>query len=175
MKAKYNYGVAVQEARAIRCSELKESEAAYSEALSENMAAKSLQCATLHREHTRHMHELEERALDVENKSHQDFLFTHQAILRHAPQSLKENLHSSYHILLGQPSSSLQSIPFARAPQAEGQPPATTSPRPEPKWSPWLKRQHSSTDAQGDTSIDKISPVASQEGMSSSKRGKTAD
>ena len=88
-------------------AELEESEAAYLEALSENVAAKSLQCATLHREHAKHMHELEEWALDVENKSHQDFLFAHQAILCHAPQSLKENLHSSYHILLGQSSSSL--------------------------------------------------------------------
>ena len=104
----------------VRCSKLKEVEATYSEALSENAAAKSFQCAALCREHTKYMHKLEEWALDVENKSHQDFLFTHQAILHHAPQSLKEDLHSSYHILLGQSSSSLQSIPFARAPQAQG-------------------------------------------------------
>ena len=84
-----------------------ESEAAYLEALSENMAAKSLQCAMLCSEHTRHMHELEKWDLDAENKSHQDFLLAHQTILCHAPQSLKENLHSSYHILLGQPSSLL--------------------------------------------------------------------
>ena len=32
MKAKYNYRVAIQEARAIRCSKLKELEAAYLEA-----------------------------------------------------------------------------------------------------------------------------------------------
>ena len=106
MKAKYDYRVAVQEARAIRCSELKELEAAYSEARSENTAVKSLQCATLCREHAKHMREVEEWALDAENKSCQDFLFTHQAILCHAPQSLKENLLSSYHILLGQSSSS---------------------------------------------------------------------
>ena len=107
MKAKYNYRVAIQEARAIRCSKLKESEAAYLEALSENVVAKSLQCTILCREHAKHMCELEEWALEVENKSCQDFLFAHQAILHHAPQSLKENLHSSYHILLGQLSSSL--------------------------------------------------------------------
>ena len=120
MKAKYDYRVAIQEARAKRCSELEESEAAYSEALSENVAAKSLQCTTLHREHAEHMHTLEGRALEAENKSHQDFLPAHQAVWHHAPQSLKENLHSSYHILLGQSSLSLQSIPFTRAPQAEG-------------------------------------------------------
>ena len=51
----------------------------------------------------------------------------------------------------------------------------TTSPRPEPKQSPQPKRQHSLTDAQGDMSIDESSPMASQEGLSSSKRGKTAD
>ena len=101
MKAKYDYRVAVQEARAIRCQELKEAETEYSEALSQNAVAESLQCTTLHREHVEHMRELEERALEVENKSCQDFLFVHQAILCHAPQSLKEDLNSSYHILLG--------------------------------------------------------------------------
>ena len=120
MRAKYNYRVAIQEARVIRCTKLEEAEAAYLEALSENMAAKSLQCTTLCREHVKHMHELEEWALAAENKSHQDFLSAHQAVLCHAPQSLKEDLHSSYHILLGQSSSSLRSIPFTRAPQAEG-------------------------------------------------------
>ena len=44
MKAKYEYRVAIQEARVIRCSELEESEAAYLEALSENAAVMSLQC-----------------------------------------------------------------------------------------------------------------------------------
>ena len=47
MRAKYNYSVAVQEARAVRCNELEEAEAAYSEALHENAAAKSLHCTTL--------------------------------------------------------------------------------------------------------------------------------
>ena len=73
MRAKYDYRVAIQEARAIRCSKLEEVEAAYSEALSENAAAKSLQCTTLCREYAKHMQELEERALDAENKSRQDF------------------------------------------------------------------------------------------------------
>ena len=173
MRAKYDYRVAIQEARVVRCSKLKEAEAAYLEALSENMAAKSLQCTALCREHAKYMHKLEEWALDAENKSHQDFLSAHQAILRHVPQSLKEDLHSSYHILLGQSSSSLQSVPFARVPQAQGRPPATTSPKPESKWSPQSKRQHSSPDAQGDTSIDESFPMASQEGPSNSKRGKT--
>ena len=59
MKAKYDYRMAIQEARTIRCSELQESEAAYSEALSENAAVRSIRCATLHREHVKHMHELE--------------------------------------------------------------------------------------------------------------------
>ena len=47
MKAKYDYRVAVQEARVVRCSKLKEAKATYSEALCENMTAKSLHCNTL--------------------------------------------------------------------------------------------------------------------------------
>ena len=118
MRAKYDYRVAVQEARAVRCSKREEVEATYSEALSENKAVKSLHCTTLHREHAKYMSELEERALEAENRSLQDFLSAHQAVLCHAPPSLKEDLHSSYNILLGNSSSSssLQSIPFARAP-----------------------------------------------------------
>ena len=59
MKAKYDYRVTVQEARVIRCHKLKEVEAEYSEALSENAAAESLQCTTLCREHMECMRELE--------------------------------------------------------------------------------------------------------------------
>ena len=43
MKAKYDYRMAIQEARTIRCSQLQESEATYLEALSENAAARSIQ------------------------------------------------------------------------------------------------------------------------------------
>ena len=39
MRAKYDYRVAVQEARAIRCNKLEEAEAAYSEALHKNATA----------------------------------------------------------------------------------------------------------------------------------------
>ena len=106
MKAKYEYHMAIQEARAERCTELKESEAAYSEALSKNVADLSLQCAMLCREHMEHMRELEARSLKAENKSCQDFLLAHQAVLHQAPQSLKEDLHSSYSLLLGPSSSS---------------------------------------------------------------------
>ena len=60
MKAKYDYRMAIQEARTIRCSQLQESEAAYSEAFSENAATRSTWCTTLCREHVKHMHELEE-------------------------------------------------------------------------------------------------------------------
>ena len=84
MKAKYEYRVAIQEARATRCNELKESETIYLEAISENAAAKSLQCAADCSEHTRLMHKLERQALDAENKSCQDFLLAHQSLLCHA-------------------------------------------------------------------------------------------
>ena len=134
-----------------------------------------LNVAVDHSHHTRLMHKLERWALDAENKSHQDFLLSHQTALSHAPQSLKEDLHSSYQILLGQSSSSWQCILSARVPQTDGQPPAITSPKQEPKQSPPPKRWHSSTEAQGDTSADEDSPMASQEGLSSSKIWKTAD
>ena len=114
MRAKYDYRVAVQEARAVQCNKLKEAEATYSEALCENAAAKSLHCTTLCRQHAKYMNELEEWALEVENRSQQDFLSAHLAVMHHAPPSLKENLHSSYNILLGNSSSSLQSIPICQ-------------------------------------------------------------
>ena len=175
MKAKYDCRMAVQEARTIRCNELQELEAAYSEALSKNTAVKSTQCTILRREHVKYMHELEQCALDAENKSCQDFLFTSQVIIHHVLQPLKENLFASYHILLGWLPSSLWSIPFDKTPQAQGQPSATASPRLEPKQSPWPKRWLSLPDPQGDTSIDETSPTVSQEGPSSSKRRETAD
>ena len=173
MEAKYNYRMAVQEARMIRNNQLQESETTYSEALGENAAVRSTQSARLHREHVKHMHELEEQALREENKSQHDFLSTCQAILCHALQPVKENLSTSYHILLGWLPSSLWSVPFARTPQAEEQPSATASPRPEPKWSPQPKRWHPSPDPQGSTSTDETSSKASQEGLPSSKRRET--
>ena len=171
MKAKYEYHMAVQEARAERCTELEESEAAYSEALSKNAATQSLQCTMLWQEHAEHLWELEERALKAENKSCQDFLLAHQAVLHRLPQSLKEDLHSSYSLLLGPSSSSHWSITPTPAPQVEGQPLSTISLKPEPEQSPPPKRQHSSMDAQGDTSIDEDFPATS----SNSKKGKTAN
>ena len=54
MKAKYDYWMAIQEARTNRCSEHQELEAAYSEVLGENTAVRSTQCATLFREHVKH-------------------------------------------------------------------------------------------------------------------------
>ena len=39
--------------------------------------------------HVKYMSELEEQALEAENRSQQDFLSTHLAVLCHAPPSLK--------------------------------------------------------------------------------------
>ena len=47
MKAKYEYRMAVKEARVERCTKLEESEATYSETISKNVVAQSLQCAIL--------------------------------------------------------------------------------------------------------------------------------
>ena len=118
-------------------------------------------------------HELEEQALREENKSCQDFLSGCQAILLHALQPLKENLSTSYHVLLGRLPLSLQSAPFAKTPQVEEQPSTTASPRPEPKWSPQPKRWHPLPDPWGSMSMDETSSKASQEGLSSSKRRET--
>ena len=120
IKAKYEYRMAVQGARAERCTELEESEATYSEALSKNAAALSLQCATLCREHIEHMWELEAHALRTENKSCRDFLIVHQAVLHQALQTLKDDLHSSYSLLLGPSFSTCQSLAIAPASQAGG-------------------------------------------------------
>ena len=110
------------------------------------------------------MSELEEQALEAEIKSQQDFLSAHLAVLHHALPSLKEDLHSSYNILLGNSSSLLQSVPSVRVPQVQGQPPATTSPKSEPTQSQWPKRQNPLPDLQGDTFIDEDSPKGLQEG-----------
>ena len=101
MVAKYNYRMAIQEARTTRCNQLQETETEYLEAISENAATRSTRSAILHREHVEHMHELEEHALSEENKSCHNFLSTCQAVLHHATQPLKDNLSISYHILLG--------------------------------------------------------------------------
>ena len=101
METKCNYRVAIQEAKTIRRNWLQESEIAYSKALGEAMAVRSSQSAAIHREHIRLMQELEEQAIREESKSHHDFLSACQAVLLHAPQPLKENLTTSYHIFLG--------------------------------------------------------------------------
>ena len=101
LEAKYSYRAAVQEAKTIWGNCLQELEVAYSMALGENAAMRSSKSATLHREHVKLMHELEERAIKEEGKSHHNFLSTCQAILLHALQPLMENLTTSYHILLG--------------------------------------------------------------------------
>ena len=136
IKAKYNYRMTVQEARVERCTELEESEAAYSETINKNMANHSLKSAMLHREHMEHMQELEMHALKAENKSHQHFLIAHQAVLHQAPPLLQENLHSSYSLLLGPSLSSHQPLTLTPAPQVEGQPLSTISIKLEPERSP---------------------------------------
>ena len=175
MKAKYEYHMAVQEARAERCTELEESEATYSEALNRNAAALSLQCAMLHQEHMEHMQEFEACTLTAENKSCQDFLIAHQVVLHQALQTLKDDLHSSYSLLLGPYSSSHQSLMLAPASQAGGQPLSIIPLKLEPKQSLPQKRRHSSMEAQGDTSMDEDFPITLQEESSNPKKGRTAD
>ena len=72
------------------------------------------------------MQELEEQALGEESKSHHDFLSTCQATLYHTPQPIRENLATSYHVLLGQLFPSSSSVLPTKAPPMEEQPPAAT-------------------------------------------------
>ena len=157
----------------IRGNLLQESEIAYSKALGKAVAIKSSKSVTLHREHVRIMQELEEQAIREESKSCHNCLSPYQAILRHALQPLKENLTTSYHVLLGQSPPSPPSAPPARAPPVGEQPSVAASPRPAPKRSSQLKRWHPLPEPQGDISIDKTSPKTTQEGPSYSKRQET--
>ena len=175
MAAKLNYRMAIQEARMTRCNWLQESETKYLKAISENAAMRSTWSTILHRKHMEYMHQLEEEALREETKSHHDFLSACQDVLHHAPQPLKGNLSTSYHILLGRLPSSFQSIPLTKTLQADKQPSAAASPSSEPKQSPWPKRQHSLADPWVSTSMDETSSKTSQEGPSSSKRREAPD
>ena len=100
-EAKCNHRAATQEAKTVRGNLLQKSETTYSKAIGEAMALRLSQLAALHREHIRLMQELEEQALREERKSHHDFLSAYQAALHHTPQSLRDNLATSYHSLLG--------------------------------------------------------------------------
>ena len=140
LEAKCNYQVAVKEAKTTRGNLLQKSEVAYSKAIGEAMALRSSQSVALHREHMRPMQELEEQALGEESKSHDDCLSACQATLYHTPQLLRENLATSYHVLLGQSSPSPLSVPPTKAPPMEEQPPLAAPPTLMPKWSPRPKR-----------------------------------
>ena len=85
----------------IRGNLLQKSEVAYSKVIGKAAALRSSQSMALHREHMRLMQELEEQALKEESKSHHDFLSACQAALYHTLQPIRENLATSYHILLG--------------------------------------------------------------------------
>ena len=116
------------------------------------------------------MQELEEQALREESKSHHDFLSACQAALHHSLEPLRENLATSYHVLLGPSPLSPPSVLPAKAPFVEEQPPTAVPPTPMPKWSPRPKRQLPSPEPQGSMSIDGTTPKAMQEGPSSPKR-----
>ena len=85
----------------IRGNLLQKSEIAYSKAIGVAAALRLSQLVALHREYMRLMQELEEQALREESKSHHNFLSACQATLHHTLQPLRENLATSYHVLLG--------------------------------------------------------------------------
>ena len=132
--------------------------------------------ARLHREHVKHMHELEEQAIREENKSHHNFLsalvkLPSYSMLCKAHQG--ESVYLLLHFVRADYLHHFDLLHSARTPQAEEQPSVTTSPRPKPKQSPWPRRQHPLPDPWGSTGMDETSLKASQEGPSSSKRRET--
>ena len=175
MKAKYNYRMAIQEARMIRCIQLQESKTTYSEALGENAATRSTQSTKLGREHVEHMHELEEQALRKENKSHQDILSTCQAILCHALQSSQgESVYLLPHFVkaftlitsicsICQDTSSRGTAICNHFSQARNQ------------VVPTAQKAASFTRSMGKHIHEQTSSKASQEGLSSSKRSEAPD
>ena len=172
MRAKLEYRVAIQEATVVWCTELQESEATYSEALSETIVKRSCDCTSLYQVHVEHMWDLEAQAIWAKNRSCQDFLLMHQMLLHQALRSVKEDLYFTYSLLLGSSLPPPQHNPFTPAPQAKVNPPSAISIKPEPDQSPPPKRWHSLADTQEDTSGDEDFPPASQEELSSPKRGK---
>ena len=127
MKAKLEYRIAVQEARMARCAELRDSEVVYSEVLSKATAKKSCECANLCQMHAEHLWDLEAQAIRAKNRSCQDFFLAHQMLLHRAPHSVREESYSSYSLLLGPSSPSLQHISFTPTPQAEVNPSSAAS------------------------------------------------
>ena len=164
LEAKCNYRAAIQEAKMIRGNLLKKSEIAYSKAIGKATALRLSHLVALHREHIRLMQELEEQALREESKSHHEFLSACQATLHHTLQPLRENLATSYHILLGQSPPSPPSVLPNRAPLVEEQLPMAVPPTPVPKWFPQPKRHLPLPEPQGSMSIDETAPKATQEG-----------
>ena len=174
MKAKYDYRMAIQEARMIRCSQLQMSEAVYLEALSENAATKSTQCTTLCRKHVKHMHELEERALSKENKLPRlsFHLSSHPTPCSAASQ--RESVHLLPHFVRA--ITFITSIYFiGQDTPGRGVAICSCFSQVRTQTVPMAKRQHSLPDPQGDTSMDETSSKASQEGPSSSKRRETTN
>ena len=154
----------------IRGNLLQKSEIAYSKVIGKAAALRLSLSTALHREHMRLMQELEEQALREESKSHHDFLSVCQAALHHSPQPLRENLVTSYHVLLGQSPPSPPSVLPAKAPFVEKQPPMATPPAPMAKQSPRPKRWLPSPGLQGRHVHRWDCPKAWQEGPSSPKR-----
>ena len=143
LEAKTSYLAAVKEAKTTRGCLVQEAEATCSKAICEAKALKISQAAMLHKEHGKHMQDLEEQAIVEESGSHNDFLSACQVILYSSPPSLKSTLAASYHSLLGQtpPLSPPLILPQRTSPMEE-QPTAAGSPTPAPKQSPRPKRQH---------------------------------
>ena len=117
MKAKFEYQMAIQEARMARCAELRDSEVVYSEVLSEATAKKSCECTNLCQMHAEHLQDLEAQAIRAKNRSCQDFLLVHQTLLHRAPHSVREESYSSYSLLWDHPLHPCYTFPSPQHPR----------------------------------------------------------
>ena len=130
----------VWEAKAICSAAIKETETICSAAIREAEARGVSQAESFHRQHAEVIKHLEEQVIQEEGKSQIDFLSTCQAAPNASPGEFRGALLASYHILMGQASSShpfslSQGASPAKQPSASAVPPV-----PAPEHSPRPKR-----------------------------------
>ena len=164
LEAKTNCLVVVREAKTNRDCSIHKAETACSEAICEAAALRISQSIMFHKEHGKHMHDLEEHAFEDESRSCHDILSACEAAPRHNPQPLRGAMATLYHLLLGQAPPLPPSVLPLKAPPVEEQPPTADPLAPMPKQSPRLKRQHPSPEPTGSMPMGRATPKAMQGG-----------
>ena len=117
----------IQEAEAICSVAIKEAETICSAAIREAETQGASHAVLLHRHHAEVIKHLEEQVIQEEVRSQIDFLSTCQAALNTSPGEFRGTLVASYHLLLGQASSS-HPFPLSQGAFPAEQPPASAVP-----------------------------------------------